>query len=296
MMKTSGLPPTSSPTSDELEAGESAINPKVVPVRHYGRYLAALLALLVVAQVVAALVLNENIKWNVTGDYLFNDAVLHGLLVTLELTVIAMLASLVLAIVIAIMRMSPSRIMNTISWGYVYIFRGVPLLVLLILVGNLGLFFNQFTIGVPRTGIELYSAPMRDVMTPFVASAVGLTLSGSAYMSEIVRGGLLAVHPGQRAAAKALGLDGRKTLQHIVLPQALRVIIPPLGNEFVNLLKATSLVSVIAGGDLLTVTHSIGGVTYRVIELMMVATIWYLLAITVFSVFQYFVERKFAEQ
>ena len=296
MMKTSGLPPTSSPTSEELEEGGSALNPKIVPVRHYGRYLAALLALLVVAQVVAALVLNENIKWDIIGEYLFNDAVLHGLLVTLELTVIAMLASLLLAIVIAIMRMSPSRIMNTISWGYVYIFRGVPLLVLLILVGNLGLFFDEFTIGVPRTGIELYSAPMSDVMTPFVASAVGLTLSGSAYMSEIVRGGLLAVHPGQRAAAKALGLDGRKTLRHIVLPQALRVIIPPLGNEFVNLLKATALVSVIAGGDLLTVTNSIGGVTYHVIELMMVATIWYLLAITVFSVFQYFVERKFAEQ
>lgn len=280
----------------DAEFDDSITDSKVVKVRHYGRYLAAAVAAFVVVNIVIAFVSTPNVEWSVIGEYFTNGSILHGLLVTLEMTVISMTCALVLAVLLAVMRMSPSLIMRSIAWGYVFIFRGVPLLVLLILVGNLGLLYDEFTIGIPGTGLELYSAPMRDVVSPFVASVIGLTLSGSAYISEIVRGGLLSVHPGQRAAAKALGLHGWGTLRFIVLPQALRIITPPLGNEFINLLKATSLVSVIAGGDILTITQSLGGTTYRVIELLLVATIWYLIVITVFSIGQALLERRLAER
>ncbi|MDQ4111752.1 MAG: amino acid ABC transporter permease [Actinomycetota bacterium] len=269
---------------------------KVVKVRHYGRYFTAFLAVFVVAQLVVAFVSTSNVEWRVIGEYFTNGSVLRGLLVTLEIAIISMVCALVLAVGLAVMRLSPSRIMRVIAWGYVFVFRGVPLLVLLILAGNLGLFYSDFTLGIPGTGLTLYSAPMREVVSPFVASVIGLTLSGSAYMSEIVRGGLLSVHTGQRDAAKALGLHGWGTLRFIVLPQAMRIITPPLGNEFVNMLKNTSLVSVIAGGDILTITQSLGGTTYRVIELMLVATIWYLIVISIFGVAQSALERRLAER
>ena len=258
--------------------------------------LASILVIVFVAQFAFAFAMSPYIEWSVIGQFITNGAVLAGLFVTLELTIIAMSLSLVIAIVIAVMGMSPSIVIRSMSNAYVFIFRGVPLLVILILAGNLGLFYKNITIGIPFTDIIFYSLPTQTAITPFVASVIGLTLSASAYMSEIVRGGLLAVNRGQHAAAKALGLNNWKTLQYIVLPQALRIITPPLGNEFVNLLKATSLVSVIAGGDLLTITQSIAGTNYKIIELMLVATIWYLTVIVAFSVFQYILERKIAER
>jgi polar amino acid transport system permease protein len=176
------------------------------------------------------------------------------------------------------------------------VFRGVPLIVLLIFVGNLGLFFQEFTLRVPFTSTVLWSAQVNEVVTPFVASIVALALAGSGYMAEIVRAGLLSVGRGQHEAAKALGLTQSRTLRFIVLPQALRVIIPPLGNEFIGMLKASAIVSVIAGGDLMTAILGISGVTFRTIEMLIVGTIWYLAVIAVLSVGQYFLERKAAER
>jgi polar amino acid transport system permease protein len=178
----------------------------------------------------------------------------------------------------------------------VFFFRGVPLIVLLIVVGNLGLFFKNITLGIPFTGVVFWSAPVGQVVTPFVASVIGLSLAGSGYMAEIVRSGLLAVGRGQHETAKALGLNRAQTLRHIVLPQALRVIIPPLGNESIGMLKASAIVSVIAGGDLLTVVEGISGINFRTIEMLIVATIWYLLVISVYSVAQFFLERRAAER
>ncbi|MEI9430195.1 amino acid ABC transporter permease [Mesorhizobium sp. Cs1299R1N3] len=273
---------------------ELVTSDKIVPVRHYGRLVGSILAILVVAQFALAFATSPYIDWSVIGHFLTNVAVLEGLKVTLELTVIAMCTSLVVSIAIATMRMSRSGILRGIAYGYVFVFRGVPLLVILIVTGNLGLFYKNFTVGIPLTGIVFYSTPMQAMITPFVASVIGLTLSASAYMSEIVRGGLLAVDRGQFSASKALGLNSLQTFRYVVLPQAMRVITPPLGNEFINVLKATSLVSVIAGGDLLTITQAIAGTNYKVIELMIVATLWYLAVIITFSIFQYFLERKIA--
>lgn len=282
-------PPTPAAAHDEAP-------PVVVPLRHYGRATVAVIAILFVLGVGYGLATNPYIEWDVIGEFFLNGAVLGGLLVTLEMTVLSMAIGLVFATVLAIMRLSKSRVLGGIAWAYVFFFRGIPMIVILIFVGNMGLFIKQITIGVPFTDIVLFSVPVQQVVTPFVASVIGLVLVAAAYMSEIVRGGLLAVNKGQYAAAKALGLNGGRTLRYIVLPQAMRVIIPPLGNELVNTLKATALVSVIAGGDLLTIVQSIAGVNYKVIEMLIVASIWYLLVIGVWSIVQYFIERKTAER
>lgn len=287
---------TNPPSGGETNPTSTDADQTVVSVRHYGRVTFSVIVTAAVLFVGYALATNPYIDWGTVGTYFTNGAILRGLWVTLQLSVISMAIALVLAVILAVMRISDSRIISSIAWGYVFLFRGIPLIVLLILVGNLGLFVKTIELGIPFTDITFFSAPTKDVVTPFVASLIGLALCGSAYMSEIVRGGLLAVHRGQHVAAKALGMTGMQTLRYIILPQALRVIVPPLGNEFVNTLKATALVSVIAGGDLLTIAQSIAGVNYKVIELMIVATIWYLIVISVWSVVQYFVERKTAER
>ena len=268
----------------------------VVPVRHYGRAAFALFVLFVIVAGVYGLATNPNIEWSIVGDYLFNINVLRGLQKTLYMTLLATVLSIAIAVVIAVMRLSESRIISGTAAIYVFVFRGVPLIVLLIIVGNLGLFFKVFTVGIPFTDVVFWSRPARDVMTPFIASVAGLTLAGSGYMSEVVRGGLLAVGRGQHEAAKSIGLGSLRTIRYIILPQALRVIVPPLGNEVIGMLKASAIVSVIAGGDLLTVVLGISGVNFRTIEMLIVATIWYLLVITVLSIGQFFVERRVAER
>lgn len=269
---------------------------EVVPVRTWGRQFLAVAVAVVLATVVYGFAANPNIKWEVVGQFLLDAAILEGLLGSLELTAWSMVFATAIAVVIAVMRLSESRIVSGFAAGYVFVFRGIPLIVLLILIGNLGLFFKSFTLGIPFTDIVLFSVRTRDVMTPFIASIIGLSLAGSGYMAEIVRGGLLSVSRGQREAATALGCTPMMTLRWIVLPQALKVLIPPMGNELVSMLKATAIVSVIAGGDLLTAAVGISGVNYRTIELLLVATIWYLLVITVLSVGQVFVERRSAER
>jgi polar amino acid transport system permease protein len=269
---------------------------RVVPVRHYGRGVLAVVVGAILALVVYGFASNPNIEWSVVGDFLFNGDVLHGLLVTLELTALGMVLSVLLAVVLALMRMSESRIISGTAAGYIFVFRGVPLILLLIFVGNLGLFIKHITIGIPFTGLNIVDKPSSEVLTPFVASLIGLTLAGCAYMAEIVRGGLLASGRGQHDAAKALGLNALQTTRHIVLPQALRVIVPPMGNELISMLNATAIVSVIAGGDLLTVAQSISGSNYRTIEMLLVAAIWYFVVIAVLTVGQHALEKRIAER
>lgn len=267
---------------------------EIVPVRRWGRQVLAAAVVLVLATIAYGFAANPNIKWSVVGQFLLDAAILDGLLGSLELTAWSMVFATAIAVVIAVMRLSDSRIVSGFAAGYVFVFRGIPLIVLLILIGNLGLFFKSFTMAIPFTDITLFSVRTKDVMTPFVASIIGLSLAGSGYMAEIVRGGLLSVGQGQREAATALGCTPLMTLRWIVLPQALKVLIPPMGNEMVSMLKATAIVSVIAGGDLLTAAVGISGVNYRTIELLIVATIWYLLVISILSIGQAVIERRSA--
>jgi len=269
---------------------------EIVPVRHWGRLILAALVGLLLVVVVYSFATNPNIDWSIVGRFLVSPAILKGLWGTVQLTFFSMIFAVALAVVIAVMRTSSSAILRGFAAGYVYIFRGIPLIVLLIFVGNLGLFFKDFALGVPFTDIVFFSIPTKDVMTPFVAAVVGLSLAGSGYMAEIVRAGLLSVGRGQHEAAKALGTTPAMTLRYIVLPQALRVLIPPMGNELIGMLKATAIVSVIAGGDLLTIALGISGTNYRTIELLIVATVWYLLVISVLSIVQFFVEKRSAER
>jgi polar amino acid transport system permease protein len=268
----------------------------VVPVRHYGRGLGAAVVVLVLIGLAYSFATNPNFDWSVVTQYLFNANVLRGLGVTLGMSVLAMVIALVLAVIIGVMYLAESRILRWFAAGWVFVFRGIPLIVLLILLGNLGLFVRTIVIVNPVNGATVFSVETGDLVTPFVASVIGLALAGSGYMAEIVRGGLLAIGRGQREASKALGMGSGMTLRFIVLPQALRIILPPLGNEFIGMLKASAIVSVIAGGDLLTVVLGLSGLNFRTIEMLMVATIWYLLVIAVFSVGQFFLERKVAER
>jgi polar amino acid transport system permease protein len=268
----------------------------VVPVRHYGRGLGAAIVVLLLLGLVYSFATNPNFDWSIVGQYLFNSNVLRGLGLTLLMTVISMVLALALAVVIGVMYLAESRILRWFAAGWVFVFRGIPLIVLLILLGNLGLFVKEIVIVNPFTGTTVIDVSTGDLITPFVASVLGLALAGSGYMAEIVRGGLLAIGRGQREASKALGMGSGLTLRYIVLPQALRIILPPLGNEFIGMLKASAIVSVIAGGDLLTVVLGLSGLNFRTIEMLLVATIWYLAVIAVFSIGQHFVERKVAER
>ncbi|MCZ2811984.1 amino acid ABC transporter permease [Modestobacter sp. VKM Ac-2979] len=288
------MPPSLS--QEELTVHSDTVDPVVVPLRHHGRNSVAAVAVLAVLLIGYGFVSNPYIDWSIVGDFLVDGSILEGLSVTLQLTVISITVGLIFAVILAVMRVSDSRVLRGIAWAYSFVFRGIPMIVLLILVGNLGLFVQELRIGVPFTDITFYSVRVQSVFTPFVASVVALVLVAAAYMAEIVRGGILSVQRWQYAAAKALGLNGMQTLRYVVLPQAMRVIIPPLGNEVVNTVKATALVAVIAGGDLLTIAQSISGVNYKVIELLIVATIWYLLVISLWSGIQYFIERKTAEK
>jgi polar amino acid transport system permease protein len=268
----------------------------VVPIRHYGRGVFAAVVLVIAGMIAYGFATNENIEWSVVGDFVFSTDILQGLVSTLEMTVLAMLFAVAGAVVIALMRMSPSRIISSVASGYVFVFRGIPLILLIIFVGNIGLFLRNIRIGIPGTDTTLVDLPVAEAITPFVASVIALSLAGSGYMSEIVRGGLLAVGRGQHEAAKALGVTSLLTTRHIVLPQALRIIVPPMGNELISMLKATAIVSVIAGGDLLTVAQSISGANYRTIEMLIVAAVWYFAVLAVISVGQHFLEKRFAER
>jgi polar amino acid transport system permease protein len=291
---TIGAPATGGPAPER--ADRPSAHTQVVPVKHVGRGVFATLVAIAVVVVIYGLAVNKNIDWSIVGQFVFNGGILGGLLVTIELTVVSMVVALILAFVIAVMRLSPSRIISGVSYVYVFVFRGIPLIVLVLLVGNLGLFFKTVTIGIPFTNVVLFSEATASLVTPFWAGVIGLSLAGSAYMAEIVRSGLMSIGKGQREAAKALGLNGGKTLRYIVLPQAMRVIVPPLGNELIGMLKSTAIVSVISSGDLLTVAQGISGANYRTIELLIVASIWYFAVIIVFSIGQHHLEKRIAER
>ncbi len=260
---------------------------KAVPVRHFGRWVSAVIVLVLVASLAYALATNDNIQWSIVGQYLFDGTIMDGLFVTIWLTVLSMVLGIVLGIVLAVMRLSDNRVLSTVSWFYIWLFRGTPVLVQLLIWFNLALFF-------PRIGLGGLSVDTNQLITPFVAALLGLALNEAAYMAEIVRGGIIAVDPGQTEAAHALGLTRGQTMRRIVLPQAMRVIVPPTGNELITMLKTTSLVTVIAAPDLLTNAQAIAARNFAVFEMLIVASFWYLLLTSVASYGQYHLERRFA--
>jgi polar amino acid transport system permease protein len=273
-------------TAPRSSSGAPASTPKAVPVRHYGQWVTAVVAVVVLALLVRAVAANQVIQWEVIRSRVFFSAILDGLVTTIWLTVAAMVLGVVGGVLLAVMRLSDNAVLKTIAAGFVWLFRGTPVLVQILVFFNLGLFF-------PRLGLGDLSVATNDLITPFTAALLALALNEAAYMSEIVRGGILAVDHGQREAAEALGMTGTLVLRRIILPQAMRVIIPPTGNELVTLLKTTSLVAVIGAGDLLTEAQAVGATDFTRLEMLIVASIWYLVLTTIASYGQMLLERRF---
>jgi polar amino acid transport system permease protein len=268
---------------------------RVVPPRarraYPGRVLLALVILAILAFVVNSLATNSKIGWGQVGTYLFNSTILQGVVTTLELTVICQAIGIVIGVIFGLFRVSGNPVLNAVAVAYSWLFRGTPVLVQLILWFNLGLLFPRLAIGIPFTSVNA-SVQTNTVITAFVASVLGLGLNEGAYMMEIVRAGILSVGRGQTEAALALGMTPRRALLRTVLPQTLTTVIPPTGNQLIQMLKATALVAFVAGGDLLTRAQAIYSNNYAVIPLLIVATLWYLAMTLVASVLQHLLERR----
>ena len=273
-------------TPSGIEAGE------VVPLRHPWTWAASGLAVLVAAGVLYSVATNPAFQWEVVAEYMLDGQILAGLRRTLELTVAAMLLGLALGTVLAVMRLSGNLLLSTLSWLYIWFFRSVPVLVQLIFWYNFGALYPAIMLKVPF-GPMLYSASTNTVITPLTAALAGLGLAQAAYTAEVIRAGIQSVPRGQTRAAKALGMTPPTIFVRIIFPQAMRVIIPPVGNEVISMVKGTSLVSVIAMADLLYTAQLIYARTYETIPLLIVASIWYLLIVSVLSAGQHLLERHY---
>ncbi|NUU02473.1 amino acid ABC transporter permease [Herbaspirillum robiniae] len=262
---------------------------KVVPRRFYGRWFSALVILLCLGFIANAFV-HGQIEWKVVAQFMTAKVIMHGLLNTILMTIYAMVVGIVLGVVFAVMVMSPNRLLRAVAAFYIWFFRGTPLLLQMLLWFNLALVFP--TMGIPG----LFEARTVDVITPFIASLLGLGIGQGAYTAEVVRGGILAVDNGQTEAAKAIGMTRLTALRRIVLPQAMRVIIPPVGNEVISMIKLTSVASVIQFSEILHNAQTIYFANARVIELLIVATVWYLAVVTIFSIGQHFLEKAFSRE
>lgn len=261
----------------------------VVPHRHVGRWIAAAVIVIIGVVGLRSVFTNERFGWSTVSLYLRDVSVANGIVVTLQLTLICMAIGIVLGVVLAIMRLSTNPVVRTASFIYVSFFRGTPVLVQLLFWYNLAALYPSITLGLPGVSLDA-----NQLITPMFAAILGLGLNEAAYMSEIVRAGIMSVDHGQGEAAGALGLTKLQTMRRIVLPQAMRVIVPPTGNETIGMLKTTALVSVLAVPDLLYSTQIIYARNFQTIPLLIVASIWYMVITAVLGIGQYYLERRFA--
>ena len=277
-------PPVAAPAADELT---------VVPARHPWRWVAVVAVLVLAAQFIHGLATNPGWEWTTFAGWFFEKSVLQALLVTLELTFAGALLGFVGGVLLAPMRLSRNPVLRTVSWTYIWVFRSVPLIVQLLFWANLGYLYDRLQIGVPFgpgfAGVETSS-----LVSAFGAALLGLALHEAAYAAEIVRAGILSVDPRQLEAAAALGLPRLRRFRRILLPQAMRSILPNAANELVNLLKSTSVVYVLAIGELFYQVQVIYGRNGRVVPLLMVATVWYVVLTAALSVLQHYTERHFS--
>lgn len=267
---------------------------KAVKLRHPWRNLFAVVLVLIFALFVIDAAQRPAYDWPTVGQYLFDRRVSAAALVTLELTVLSMVIAIVLGVILAIMRLSPNPVLKSVAWFYLWIFRGTPVYVQLVFWGLIAIIYQTIDIGIPFTEPWL-SFDTTDLIGVFWIAVIGLSLNESAYMAEIVRAGLLSVDKGQDEAATALGMSWFQTMRRVILPQAMRVIIPPTGNEVISMLKTTSLVTAIPlTTELYSRTRDISAETFNPIPLLIVASIWYLFFTSVLMIGQYYLEKRFA--
>jgi polar amino acid transport system permease protein len=248
---------------------------------------AAVAVVALAAEAIYIVATAPDLRWSVVQHYLFQERIVLGAVGTIELTVVAMVIGIALGILVAVMRISPNPVMSTVSWFYLWFFRGTPVLVQLFFWWNLPLIL-------PTIGAFGWHVETVKYINPFIASILGLGLNEAAYMAEIVRAGIISVDQGQTEAAMALGMRRTQVLQRIVLPQAMRVIVPPTGNETISMLKTSSLAFITQFGELFRVSTEISAFNFRIVELLIVISFWYLLFTSVLTVGQYYIERYFA--
>lgn len=266
---------------------------RIVGKRYYGRWLSALLVLLCVVAMAHSMINNPRFEWGVIAENFTEASILQGVLMTLQLTAISVVLGFAFGTVLALMRLSSNPVLVAVSWAYTWFFRGVPMLVQLFLWYNIAALYPTLSLSLPGVG-ELWSAQSNALISPFSAAVIALVMHQSAYAAEIVRAGIQSVGNGQLEAARALGYRPAQIFRFTILPQAMRAILPPAGNEVVGQLKTTAVVSVISLQDVLFSAQIIYQRTYEVIPLLLVATLWYLLMTSVLSVGQFYIERYFS--
>jgi polar amino acid transport system permease protein len=279
------------PTASSGRSRPEAI--KAIPLRHPWRWVSALVVLGVAAAALYTFAAAPGLDWRVVGQFLFFPQILRGILVTLELTVIAMVIGVSLGVLLAVMRLSVNPVVSTVSWFYIWFFRGTPVLVQLFFWYNLALILPHLTVGIPFTHIQ-WVGTTNQIVSPFLAAILGLGLNEAAYMSEVVRAGIISVDHGQTEAAQALGMTRVQVMRRIVLPQAMRVILPPTGNETISMLKTSSLAYITTVAELFYVQTEISNANFSIVELLIVASIWYLVMTSILTFGQYYLERHFA--
>jgi polar amino acid transport system permease protein len=257
---------------------------------HPGRWVLSAVVLAAVAWLLYKIASNNQIGWSVTGHYLFSGAILRGLLVTLELTAVGQAVAIVVGVLLAACGEAHNPVLAALARAYIWFFRSVPLIVQILAWYNLAIVFPTLALGIPGTSWHVQGST-NTIVTPFLASVLALGLAEAAYMAEIVRAGIVSVARGQVDAGLSLGLTQRQTMRRIVLPQTLRVVVPPTGNQLIGLVKACALVSVIGGDELLTSAQRIYSVNFRIIALLLDVTIWYLVLTSVLTVGQHYLER-----
>ncbi|MGZ4663025.1 amino acid ABC transporter permease [Arthrobacter sp. ok909] len=268
---------------------------KAVPVRHPGRWISAVIIIGALALFLQSLFTNPNFRWDVVGAYILDVKVVQGVVWTLVLTVASMILAIILAILLAFMRQSENPVFRWSSWTWVWFFRGTPVYTQLIFWGLIAVLYPKISAGVPF-GPEMFSVDTSTVVTATVAAILGLGLNESAYLAEIFRAGLKSVDQGQMEAAEALGMGKTKIMWRIILPQAMRVIVPPTGNETIGMLKTTSLVLAVPFTlDLTFATNALANRTYLPVPLLIVAAIWYLVITSLLMVGQHFIEAYYGK-
>ncbi len=269
---------------------------RILPVRNPGPVVAGIIVAIIVCFLLYSIITNPRFEWYEVAIYLISDNVLAGIGWTLFLTVVSMVIAIILAVILAMMRKSVNPVLRGVSWFFIWFFRGTPVYTQLVFWGMFAVLVPKLSLGIPFTSVEFFSIDSNVVMTSLNAAVIGLSLNEAAYLSEIVRAGLEAVDSGQVEAAQALGMSRSLMMRRIILPQAMRIIVPPLGNETIGMLKTTSLVVAVPFTlELQFATRAISNRIYKPIPLLLVAGIWYLLITSILMVLQYMLEKHFGK-
>jgi polar amino acid transport system permease protein len=284
-------PDPSGPTG----GGPLNLRPGIVPARHPARWVGTVVVGLVLLAILSSFLTNPRWEWDVVAQWFTAESVIRGLVETLKLTVICGVLGFVLGFILALMRLSSSPLFSSFSWTFSWIFRSTPLLVQLLLWYNLGYLYEKISLGIPFTSLTFFEVSTTTLISQFAAAVLGLTLNQAAYSAEIIRGGILSVDQGQLEAAAALGIPPWRRSTRIVLPQAMRAILPTAFNEIIGLVKGTSIVYVLAYGELFYTVQVIYSRTQQVLPLLLVATCWYIVITSVLSVAQYYIERHYSK-